>query len=106
MAILGEAARDIDTHALFDIEQDLLIAGLIADEEQPEAVVLQDLESLSRNVRFRVARPDDADLAELLRQRLDAWEIVGERVVVEEEFLDLRKGGLRPFHFFDDVLDG
>ena len=40
-----------------------------------------------------------------LRQRLDARQIVGQRVVVEEEFLHLREGSLRPSQFVDDVSD-
>ena len=36
-AVLGEATGDIDQHALLDVMQDLLVAALVADEQQPTA---------------------------------------------------------------------
>src|SRR5207253_4044907 len=33
VAILGEAPRELDAHALLDVEQDLLVAGLVRSEE-------------------------------------------------------------------------
>ena len=39
VAVLGEALRHVDQHALLDVVQDLLVAGLVADHEQPAAVV-------------------------------------------------------------------
>src|SRR6185369_7849289 len=68
VAILGEAARDVDQHALLDVVENLLIA-------------------------------------DLARQRLDARQIVGQRVVVEEKFLHLREGRLRPSQFVDHMAD-
>src|SRR5439155_15693095 len=51
VAVLGEAARALDAHALPDVLQDLLVARLVADDEEPEPAVLQDLEDLAVDVR-------------------------------------------------------
>ena len=58
-----------------------------------------------RDIGLGVAGPGESELADLLRQRLDARQIVGQRVVVEEELLHLREGRLRPAQFLDDVAD-
>ena len=97
--------RDVDQHALLDVVQDLLVAGLVADQEQPQPVVPHDLQSRARHVGLGVAGPDDAELADLACQRLDARQVVGQRVVVEEELLDLRERLLRPCQLLDDVAD-
>ena len=34
-AILGKAAGDVDPHPLFDVVEDLLVARLVADQQQP-----------------------------------------------------------------------
>ena len=65
VAVLGELPRDVDQHALLDVVQDLLVAGLVADDEQPAAVVGQHFEGLARHIALGVAGPDDAELADL-----------------------------------------
>ncbi len=105
VAVAREAARDVDEHALLDVVQDLLVAALVADEQQSQAVALHDLERAARHVRLRVARPRDAELAELDGERLDARQVVGQRVVVEEDLLDLGHLALHVLHFLDDVRD-
>ena len=105
VAVLGELLRDVDQHALLDVVQDLLVAGLVADDEQPAAVVGQHLEGLARHVALGVAGPGDAELADLPGERLDARQVVGQRVVVEEDLLDLRERLHRPFQLVDDVAD-
>ena len=72
VAVLGEAARHVDPHALLDVVQDLLIAGLVADQQQAQAIVLHHLQRLARHIGLGVARPGDAELAQLPRERLDA----------------------------------
>ena len=91
VAVAGEALRHLDAHALLDVVQDLLVAALIADQQQPQPVVLQHLQRLARHVRLGVARPRHAQLAQLARDRLRARQVVGEGVVVEEEFPHLRE---------------
>ena len=95
VAVLGELAGDLDPHALLDVVQDLLVAALVADQQQPQPVVLQHLQRLARHVGLGVAGPGDAQLAEFPRDRLGARQVVGEGVVVEEEFLHLREHRLR-----------
>ena len=48
VAVLGELLRDLDPHALLDVVQDLLVAALVADQQQPQAVVLAAPSSVSR----------------------------------------------------------
>src|SRR5205085_1488893 len=105
VAVLCETPRDIDPHALLDVVQDLLIAGFVADQQQPQAVVAQDFEHRARHVRFGVARPGDAQLAELLRDCLGPRPVVGEGVVVKEEFLHLWEVVPSEADLFDDMLD-
>jgi hypothetical protein len=72
VTILGEALGHLDPHAFLDVVQDLLVAGLVADEEQAQAVIPQHLQGLARHVGLGVARPSDAELAELARDGLGA----------------------------------
>ena len=71
-AILGEALGDVDQQALLDVVQDLLIAGFVADQQQTKAIVLHHFQRLARHVGFGIARPGDAELAQLLRQLFHA----------------------------------
>src|SRR5215471_13117178 len=48
VAVLREAARDVDAHSLFDVIKDLLVAGFVADEQESQAVVAQYLQSRAR----------------------------------------------------------
>ena len=65
VAVLGELLGDLDAHALLDVVQDLLVAGLVADQQQAQAAFLEHLQRLARHVGLGVARPGDAELAEL-----------------------------------------
>ena len=105
VAVLGEAPRHVDAHALPDVVQDLLIAAFIADQQQPQAVVAHCPQRVARDIGFGVARPGDAELAELACDRLRARQIVGEGVIVEEELLHLRERISRPADFVDDIAD-
>src|SRR5581483_7337903 len=105
MAILGEAAGDVDAHALADVMQNLLIAAFVADQQQPQAIVAHDFQCVARNVGLGVAGPDHSELAELARDRFGPRTVVREGVVIEEKFLHLRKSLLGPAHFLDHVAD-
>src|SRR5262249_35803593 len=105
VAILGKAPRHVDPHAFSNVVQNLLIAALVPDQQQAQSVVAHDLERVAWHVGLGVAGPDDAELAELARDRLAARTIVGEGIVVEEEFLHLRERGFRPADLVDDVAD-
>ncbi len=105
VAIPGEAARDVDAHALSDVVKDLLVAAFVTDEQEPQAVVAHHFQRIARHVGLGVARPGDAQLAQLARDRLGARPVVREGVVVEEELPHLREGGFRPADFVDDVAD-
>ena len=77
----------------------------IADQQQAQAVLFQDFERLARHVRLGVARPHDVVLCELPGERFDARQIIGERIIVEEDLLDLRQLLLDPPHLVHDVGD-
>ena len=79
---------------------------LVADEQQAQAVVLQHLEGVARHVGLGVAGPGDAELADFLGQRLDAGQVVGQRVVVEEEFLHFGEGGAGIAQLVHHMADG
>ena len=72
-------------------------------QQQAQAVVLQHLQGCSRHVGLGVARPHDPQLADLARERLDARQVVGQRVVVEKELLHLRKSLLCPRELLDHM---
>src|SRR5579871_4679369 len=75
VAVAGEPARDVDPHPLLDIVQDLLVAGLVADEQQPQTVVTHDFQGRARHIGFGVARPGDAEPAQFAGDRLRAWAV-------------------------------
>src|SRR4051794_13317535 len=105
VAVLREAPRDVDAHPLFDVVEDLLVAGLIADEQQPQSIVAQYLQCRARHIGLGVAGPSHAELAELAGDRLGARPVVGKGVVVEKELLHLGETALREADFVDDVSD-
>ena len=96
---LGEAARDVDAHALSDVVKDLLVAAFVTDEQEPQAVVAHHFQRIARHVGLGVARPGDAQLAQFARDRLGARPVVREGVVVEEELPHLRERRLSPSGF-------
>ena len=99
LAFLVNSPRDIQAHALLDVVQDLLVAGFVAHQQQPQAVVAHDFERLARHVGLGVARPGHPQLAQAPGDLLGARQIVGERVVVEEELAHLREILLGGRHF-------
>ena len=105
-AVLGEAARDVGAQALLDVVQDLIVARLVADQQQAQAVVLHHLQGLVGHVGLGVAAPGHAQLAHAARDFLDARQVrsIGEGVVVEHDLLHFRHVLLDPLHFGDHVL--
>ncbi len=89
VAVLGELPRAVEPHTLFDVQQNLPVAALIADHEKAQAIVAHDLERFVRYVRLGIARPGDAELAKSARNFFGTIGQVGERVVVEEVFFHL-----------------
>src|SRR5919109_1120981 len=105
VAILGKAPGDVDPHPFLDVVQDLLVPRFIADQQKPQPVVAQHLECRARYVGFCIAGPGDAELAEFAGDRLGTRTVVGERVVIEEEFLHLWEIALREADFVDDMAN-
>ena len=85
LAFLVNSPRDVQAHALLDVVQDLLVSGFVAHQQQPQAVLAHDLERLARHVGLGIARPGHAQLAQAPGDLFGARQIVGERIVVEEE---------------------
>ena len=98
LAVLGELARALDGRALLDVLQDLLIARLVADDEQPASGFLHRLQRLVVGGHARRARPGQLQRLQLLAQLDGARLLDVEGVVVEEEFLYLRPVFLRLRH--------
>src|SRR3954451_19078500 len=102
-AILGESFGNVDEHAFLDVVKDLLVAGFVADQQEPQAIVLQYLQGRPRHIGLGIARPDDPELSDLAPNRFHARYVVCQCVVVEEEFLHLWKCLLLPRELFDHV---
>src|SRR5262249_5776308 len=103
LAVAREATRHIEPHSLLDVVEDLLVARLVAHEEQAQAVVLEHLERRVRHVGLGVDGPRDTQPAEGARDGLCSRQVVGEGVVVEEELLDLGEEALGQRHLLGDV---
>ena len=54
VAIFGKAARTIDANALFDVLENLGVAALVTDDEEPQSTVFQNFEGLVIDVGARV----------------------------------------------------
>ena len=106
VAILGELAGAFDGRALFDVLEDLRIARLVADDQQPAAGFLHRLEGFVIGGDARGAGPGQAQRLQLGAQFDGARLLNVESVVVEEKFLHVRPDcfGLR--HFGGDVVGG
>ena len=105
VAVLREATRALDRDALLDVLENLLVARLVADDEEAEPAVLHRLQRLAVDVRARVRRPRDTELAEALRDRDGALRVGRERVVVEEELLHVGEVPLEALALLEHVLD-
>ena len=104
VAVLCEAAHLGGGDALFDSGEGVVIAALVADEEEAKAVVLETFDGVVVEVRAAVAGPIHAERAELLRDFAGAREVRGEGVVIEEELAHLREELLHVSHLVGDVL--
>ena len=84
--------------------QNVVVAAFVADEEQAQAVVLEDFDGVVIQVRAAVAAPVDAERAELFGNFARARQVRGEGVVIEEKFAHLRENFLHVGHFVGDIL--
>src|ERR1700732_5059314 len=105
MTVAGERSGAFDPNAFFDVMQNLLITGLVTDQEQPQAVVPHHRQEVARHVGLGIARPSDAEPAECLGKRGSSRRIVGERIVVKEELAYVRKRPPRPGNLVHHMSD-
>src|SRR5579875_4226763 len=98
VAVLDEVTGTLDGGPLLDVLQDLRIAGLEADDEQPAAGFLHGLQGLAVGSDARGAGPGDAERREFGAELDGAGLLDVEGVVVEEELLDVREVLLGPLH--------
>ena len=82
-AVAHELAGRIQHQALFDSVQNLLVAGLEADQQQAQAVIAQLPQRFVIEVCARVAGPRELQLLHALRDLDGTGFVDGERVVVE-----------------------
>src|SRR5690349_20493193 len=82
LRVPGEPPRHVEPHPLLHVVQDRLVARLLADQQEAEPVVLEDLERRVGHIGLGVHRPGDAEAPEAARDRLGARQVVGEGVVV------------------------
>ena len=98
------AAHFVGGHAFFDARENLVIAAFIADQEQPQPVVLERFYRVVIQVRAAVAAPVHAERAELFGDFAGARQVRGEGVVIKEKFAHLRENFLHVGHFVGDIL--
>src|SRR5262250_2861746 len=103
LAVAGEAPGHVEPDPLLDVVEDLLVARLVAHEEEAQPVVFEDLEGRVRHVRLGVDRPGQAEPAQGARDCLRTRQVVGEGVIVEKELLHLGKEALGQRHLLGDV---
>ncbi len=106
VAILDELAGALDGGALFDVFEDLGVAGLEADDEQAAAGVLHGFEGVAVGGDARGAGPGEAERLELGAELDGALFLDVEGVVVEEELLDVGEELLGVGHLGGDVVGG
>ncbi len=104
LAVRREAARHVDGRALLDVLQDLLIAGFVADDEQPAAGILHRLQGVVVGGDARRAAPGEVQRLQLGAEFESACLLVIEGVVVEEDFLQAREVLERIAALVDDVV--
>jgi hypothetical protein len=91
LGVAGELSGPLQAEPLPDVVENGLAAGLVADQQQAQAVVLEDLQRRVRHVRLGVAGPRHAQAAQAPGDGLGSGQVVGEGVVVEEELADARE---------------
>ena len=96
LAVLHELACALERCALLDVLQDLRVARLKADDQQPAARVLHRLQGLKVGGHPRSAGPGQSQRLELGAKFDGARLLDVEGVVVEEELLYLRPVVLLP----------
>ena len=105
LALAVKRCGHIDGGALLDVFEDLLVAGFVADDQQPEAGVLHGAEGVLVGGDARGAGPGEIERLELLAE-LDGALLVVEGVVVEEDFLEPGKLSMAQRHFIHDIVGG
>ena len=97
-------SRHVDGRALLDVLEDLLIARFVADDQQPAAGLLHRLQGVVIGGDARGAGPGEVQRLQLGAKLDGARFLVVERVVVEEDFLDLRERFERVAHLIRHVV--
>ena len=106
VAGLGEAPHLVQGDALLDVLENLFVAALVADQEEPQPGILERFDGVVVQVGAAVATPGDAERGEFLGDLAGAREVGGEGVVIEEELPHLGEELLHVGHFVGDVLRG
>ncbi len=106
VAVLDEVAGALDGGALFDVLEDLGIAGLEADDEQAAASVLHGFEGFAVGGDARGAGPGQAERLKLGAELDGAGLLDVEGVVVKEKLFDVREELFGMRHLGGDVVGG
>src|SRR2546426_864580 len=105
LAIFHELARLLDRGAFLDVLQNLRIAGLEPDDQQPAASLFHRLQGLVARRHPGVAGPGKLQRLESLADLDRAVLGPGKRVIVEENFLRLGEVLQAALHLLDHVGD-
>jgi len=106
VAILGELAGALDGCAFLDVLENLLIARLIAHDQQPASGFFHGLERFKIGRDARGTRPGQAQRLQLGAQFDGAGLLQVKGVVIEEKFFYVRPVLFRLGHFSCDVVGG
>ncbi len=104
VAVLDEVAGALDGGALFDVLEDLRVAGFEADDEEAAAGFLHGLEGVAVGGDARGAGPGDAEGLEFFAEFDGADLLDVEGVVVEEELFDVGEVFFGPLHLGGHVI--
>src|SRR5580704_10002497 len=106
VTILGELAGALDGRAFFDVLQNLLVAGFVANDQQTTARVLHRLQSFVIRRHSRSAGPGELQRFQL-GAKLDSPRFLNvEGVIVEEKFSYIRPIIFGGCHLTSYVVSG
>src|SRR5262245_1811161 len=104
VAFLCESPHFLQGHTFLDVLENLLITAFVADQEQPESAIFQELDSVRFKICAAVTAPGQTKWSELCSDFARARQVCREGVIVAEEVLHLREEAREVSHLVRDIL--
>jgi len=102
--VARKLTRNIQTNAFLDVDQNLIVAGFIPDEQKAQAVVFMISKRLARHIRLRIARPNSIRAFRGGARFPPRGKVIGEGVIIEKRIRAPVGMFLRQRHFGRDVV--